>query len=72
MVDFALLRINLSIKLEVDLVRLLESLGVAFEGQALGLEVKLEVGRGDIGDGDGEVDEVLGGIRGVGALGPEN
>jgi hypothetical protein len=64
--------VDLGVELDVELVRPLQGVGVTLEGDALGLDVELQVGGGDIGDGDGQVDEVLGSIRGAGALGPED
>lgn len=71
-VDLALLRVNLAVQLEVEVEVLLQGVGVAVKGQARGLEVELEAGGGDVRDGDGQVDEVLGGVGGAGALGPED
>lgn len=61
-VDLALLLVDLGVELEVDLVCPLEGVGVAAEAEALGLQLELEVVRLDVGDVDGEVDEVLGSI----------
>jgi hypothetical protein len=58
-VRLALSRVDLGVELELQVVRLLERVRVAGEGQALGLEVKLQIALGDVRDRDGEVDEVL-------------
>lgn len=71
-VDLALLLVDLSKELELQLVRPLEGVRVAAEAEALWLQLQLEVGRLDIRDVDGEVDEVLGGILSVRALRPED
>ena len=71
-VNLGPLGVDLGEELNVELVGLLQGLGVALEGESLGLQVQLEVGRGDVRDGDGEPDEVLLGVRGAGALSPED
>lgn len=71
-VDAALGGVDLGVQLELDMVRLLKGGGGAGEGDGGGLEVELQVFFGDVGDGDGQVDEVLGGVGRRGALGPEN
>lgn len=64
--------VDLGVEVEFDVIFALQSGGGAGEGEGGRLEVELEVRGGDIGDGDGEVDEVLGGIGGGRALRPED
>lgn len=71
-VDLGGLLVDLGVKLELQVVGLLEGVGVAGEGQTRGLEVELEALLGHVGDGDGQVDEVLLGIGAGRALCPEN
>jgi hypothetical protein len=58
-VDLAVVDIDLGEELELDVVRLLQAVGLAAEGEAGGLEIKLEVLLLAVGHGDGEVDVVL-------------
>lgn len=71
-VDLAGLGVDLGEELELDVELAFEGAGRSREGQARGLEVELQAVLGDVGDGDGEVDEVLAGVGGGGALGPED
>ena len=71
-IGLALFGVDLGIEVKDYVVGSLEGLGVGIEGEALFLNVDLEVLRLDIWDCDGEVDEVLGGFRFVGALSPED
>lgn len=71
-VDLGGLLVNLGVELELQVVSLLEGVGVAGKGQTSGLEVELEALLGHVGDGDGQVDEVLLGIGAGRALRPEN
>lgn len=71
-VDLALRGVDLGEELELDVVLAVEGARGAGEDERRGLEVQLEAVLGDVGDGDGQVDKVLGGIRVGGALGPEN
>lgn len=64
--------VDLSVQLEVEVVSLLEGIGVAGEGQAGGLQLELQVCGGDVGNGDGHVDVVLVGLDAGRALGPED
>lgn len=57
--DLALGLVDLAVEGEIKVVCALQRVGVAVEGQAGGLEVQLEVLFGYIGDGNGQVDEVL-------------
>ena len=70
--DLAVLRVDLGVKLKLDVIVALQSVGVAIEGQGGGLQVELEALLGYIGDGDSEIDEVLLRIGAGGALGPED
>lgn len=72
MVDLALGRVNLGVELELEVVGPFEGIGVTGEGQAIWLEVQLQVGSRHIGNADGQVDKVLLGIDLGGALRPEN
>lgn len=71
-VDLALGGVDIGIELEVDVVLALERLGGTGEGEGVGLEVQLDVILRDVRDRDGQVDEVLAGIGGRGALSPED
>ena len=71
-VDLAVLRVDLGVKLKLDVIVALQSVGVTIEGQGGGLQVELEALLGYIGDGDSEIDEVLLRIGAGGALGPED
>lgn len=71
-IDLARRRVNLGVELELDMVSLLEGVGVAGEDETSGLEVELEVGSRNVGDANGEVDEVALGVGSRRALGPEN
>lgn len=71
-VDFALLGVDLGVELELEVVCLFKRVGVAGEGQRVGLEIQLETGRGDVRDADGQEDDVLGLISGGGPLCPED
>lgn len=62
--------VDVAVELELDVVGGLLGLGVAAEGEAAGLEVDL--GLGDVGRGDREGDVVVLGVRGGGALGPDD
>lgn len=71
-VDLALGRVNLGVEFELDVVLALQGARCTGEGQGGGLEVQLQVILGYVRDGDGQVDEVLGGVRVGGALSPED
>lgn len=71
-VDLARSRVNLGVELKLDMVGLLEGVGVAGEDETSGLKVELEVGSRDVGNADGEVDEVVLGVGSRRALGPAN
>jgi hypothetical protein len=71
-VDLGRALVNLGVELQFDGVGSLERFGVPGEGERLRLHVDLELAGLDIGDGDGEVDEVLFGISGTRSLGPED
>lgn len=71
-VDLALLGVDLSVEVELNVIFSLQSTRGTSEGQLGGLKVKLKILLGDIGDGDGQVDEVLSSIGSGRALGPEN
>ena len=71
-VDLALRGVDLGVELELDVVLALEGPRGAGEGQRRGLQVELDAVLGDVGDGDGEVDEVLLRLGVGGALGPED
>lgn len=58
-VDLAVVDIDLGVELKLNVVRLLQAVGLAAEGDAGGLEVKLQVFGLAVGHGDGEVDVVL-------------
>lgn len=64
--------VDLLEKLELEVVIALEGSGNSGEGEACGLEVELNVVLGNVGDGNGEIDEVLLGGGVGGALGPED
>jgi hypothetical protein len=61
-VNLALLLVDLSVELELEVVVSLERVRVAGEGKSLWLEAQLQVGRFDVRYRDGEIDEVLCGI----------
>lgn len=71
-VDLALGGVDLGVELELEVIRALERLRGAREGQAGGLEIELEARRGHVGHVDGEVDEVLLGVGLGRALRPED
>lgn len=71
-VDLALVWVDLGVEFKLNMVRLLLRRGLAIEGQAGWLQVELEVFWGAIWDGDGEVNVVLRGIGGIGALSPQD
>jgi hypothetical protein len=71
-VDLALRGVDLGVELELDVVLALEGPRGAGERQGRGREVQLDAFLGDVGDGDGEVDEVLLRLGIGGALGPED
>jgi len=71
-VDLAVGLVDLGEELELEVVRPLERVRVAGEGEALRLQVELEVGGWDIGNADGKVDEVLLGVGSGRALSPED
>lgn len=71
-VDLALGRVDLGVELEVDVVLALQGPRGAGEGERRGLEVELDAVLGDVRDRDGQVDEVLLGLRVGRALGPED
>lgn len=71
-VDLARGRVDLGVELELDMVGLLEGVGVTGECETGGLHVQLDIGRWHIGDVDGEVDKVLLGVGVGGALRPED
>lgn len=71
-VDLARRRVDLGVELELDVVGPLEGVGVASEDETSGLEVELEVGSRDVGNANGEVNEVALGVGGRRALSPEN
>lgn len=58
-INLALLLVDLSVELKLDMVVSLQGIRVAREGESLWLELKLQVGGLDIGYRDGQVDEVL-------------
>ena len=68
--DLGLVGVDNAIELELDMVRPLEGVGVTGEGDALVLDVQLELILGDVGNDNGDVDEVLLGVGGGRALGP--
>lgn len=70
--DLALGGVDLVVEVELDVVLLLKSAGLAGEDEAGSLEVQLDVVLGHVRDRDGQVDVVLGSIFGGGALGPED
>ncbi len=72
MADLALLLVNLGVELEFEVVVALQGVRVASEPKGLRLELQLELGGLDIRNGNGQVDEVLGRIGLVGALGPKD
>lgn len=72
MVNFAGLDVNVGEKLELESELLLERIRIGAEVETRGLEVELEVLFLYVGNGDGEVNEVLSGIGLVGALCPKN
>lgn len=71
-VDFGSLVVDLGVKLQLEVVGLLERIRVAGEGQTGGLEVELQVRGGHIRHCDGQVNEILLGVGTGGPLGPEN
>jgi hypothetical protein len=71
-VDLGVLRVDGLKEVELEVVLALQGGGSTGEGKLLGLEVELNLILGGIGDGDGEVDEVLLSLVGGRALGPEN
>lgn len=71
-IDLALGRVNLGVEFELDVVLALQGARGTGEGQGGGLEVQLQVILGYVRDGDGQVDEVLGGVGVGGALSPED
>lgn len=70
--DLALGWVDLPVELELDGIVALQAVAVAAEVDGGGLQIELEVGFLDVWDGDGQVDEVLGGFGCVGALSPED
>lgn len=70
--DFALLLVDLAVELKLDSIVSLQRVRVAFEAERCWLQVELEFGGLDIGNGDREVDEVLRGFSLVGSLSPED
>lgn len=58
MVCFAVLGVDLAVEGELDVVGHLFCIGVAGEGEGSGGQIDLGRRSGDIGRGDGEVDEV--------------
>lgn len=72
MMRLALRGINFLVEIQRDGVVGLFRGGVAGEFDGLGLQVELEGGGGDVGCGDGEVDDVFGGFVRGGTLGPED
>jgi hypothetical protein len=71
-VDLALLRVNLAVELQLEMVVSLEGIRVSGEGEGGRLEVELELGCLDIRDANCQVYEVLCGIGLVGALSPKD
>ena len=71
-VDLALLRVDLPEKFQLKVVVALETAGDTAECQGGGLQVELKVRLGNVGDGDSQPDEIFLGVRGGGALSPEN
>lgn len=70
--NLGVLRVNLAVEFKLEVVVTLQCVGVALELQGRRVEVKLVLVGGNIGDGDGQVDEVLLRVGAGGALGPEN
>lgn len=66
----AVLGVDLAEEGEVEVICALQGFRVALESQGGGLEIELQVLFGYIGNGDGEVDEVLLGVGAGRALGP--
>ena len=71
-VDLAVLDVDLAVEGELEVVGCLLGVGETLEVQAIGLEVQLEVVLLHIGNDNGEVDEVLLGVRVGRALSPED
>lgn len=71
-IDLARADINFTVELKLDMVVSLERVGVAREGEGLGLEVELEVCRLDVGYGDSQINEVLSCVGLVGSLSPKD
>lgn len=71
-VDLAVLDVDLAVEGELEVVGGLLGVGQTLEVQAVGLKVQLEVLLLHVRDDNGEVDEVLLGIRVGRALGPED
>lgn len=72
MMRLAVFRVDLSVKLQFDMVGCFLSIGVAGEGERSGLEVYVEGVGWDVRCGNSEDDVVLFGVGGGGALGPED
>ena len=72
MVLLAVLDVDLAVEFQLDMVGRLLGVGVAGEGQGVGLEVEFEGLVGDVGGGDCEVNVITFRVTGGGALGPDN
>lgn len=72
MVDLAAGGVDLVVEVELDVVLALEGRRGAGEGERRRLEVDLGPALGDVGDGDGQVDEVALGVGAGRALGPQD
>lgn len=71
-VDLGVLGVNLGVKLKLEVVVALESLGVTLELKGRSLQVQAELRGRHIGGSDGQVNEVLLRVGAGRALGPEN
>lgn len=71
-VDLGVLGVDLGVELELEVEVALQGVRVALELERGGLEVQRVLVGGDIGGGDGQVDEVLLRVGVGGALGPED
>lgn len=71
-VDLGVLGVDLRVELELEVEVALQGVRVALELERGGLEVQRVLVGGDIGGGDGQVDEVLLRVGVGGALGPED
>lgn len=69
-IDLALLGVDLRVKLQLDMVRLIARF--AREGELARLQIELEIFWLHVGHRDCQVDVILGGIGGRGALSPQD